>query len=929
MKLNADEIDILERVVTKPELRPIFFRKVKGLKWFDDLNNRDFFSPEKNPRPIPAAQEGYVNIPTWPITDYLINSSEELSLEKNADYSIKFLELIRNCTSFAEINQFSNYRTWWQFSKIIKHIPVKLISNQDIGMIEYWLKDPYERSLVADELGENWLPILLESNDEHGHELSLNLIKILFRVEFVHPSKGLYKKGAQLIIKDWYAQKIASKIIPRAGQILKRDVVDFFKLSTESILVEFNNDKWSSIWRPAIEEHEQNHSRDDTEDVILEAFRDSLMSWVSTEPKVAETYVENLLSSEFLTLKRIAIYVVNVKFSELKNLVKNVIEGENFSSNLRHELWSFLNNHFNDLTIENQSSITDSIYKIIELDDNGVKRDGSTAYQQAIWLSAIKDYSNDISSKYYELIQIAGSEPEHPSFASYSTSGWVSHKSPFSREVLLSFSIEKLILALNNFEGEGGFDSPDIEGLANEFKESVKSLPLNFYSHFNSFVDSKPPYIHSLITAYKELWLEKAQLPWDDIWLNLLNFIMLLVEDKSFWSDIPPRKGRQFYANRNWIVSQIGDLIETGTKSDEHAFDESLNNLAFQILLVVLRNQEGDNFSEDSDAISVAINSSRGQCIQALINLALRACRLKHASGRTHEAAWKLYQPIFDAELNKAKNGTFEFITLVTRYLPNFLYMSNEWVVEKLDQIFDKENYQGWKCAIQGYASTNTVYEQVYKFLAANGHLISALDDDNFKDRVDEIIVQHIVVAYLSDYENLNDPSSLISQILKRNKSSEIGWLIWFIWIQRESNDTKLTNKIFELWPKLIKQLDFDSSEGKRLASRLCTWAIFISDITNENRNLILDIIPYSHVDYNSHDLMENIARISVKQPEEAYLLWEKVLETDTPDYPPEAIRSTLLNIRNSSLTGQRNAKTIASKYIAKGNEQLSNWLKS
>lgn len=927
MNLNADEIDILERVVSKPALQPVFFRKVKGLKWFDALANRNFFNPEQNPKPTLVAQEGYVNIPTWPITEYLVNTSEELSSHVVSEYSLKYLELMRNCTLFAEANQFSNYRTWWQFSKIIKQIPVNLITLNDIQMIEYWLKDPYERSLVADELGENWLTILFENADEHSQKLALKLIEILFRVEFISSNKGFYKKEARLIKKDWYAKKIASKIIPTAGKVLKQEVVDIFKGSLEVILSEFENDRWSSVWRAAIEEHEQNHSRDDTEDVILEALRDSLLAWISIEPKAAENYVESLFKSKYQTLKRLAIHVVDAKYIELSSLVNNVILESNFNSNLRHELWSFLNKHFFELTQEQKNSVINSIYGIVELDDKDIKIERSTAYQQAIWLSAIKDASIEIAQNYLNLIKIAGSEPEHPSFASYSTSGWVSHKSPFSREVILSFTVEDLILELNKFEGDGAFDSPDIEGLAKEFKESVKSLPLNFYSQFSKFVVSKPPYIHSLISAYKELWLEKAQLPWDDIWLNLLNFIKLLVESKSFWVEIQPHEIRQFYANRNWIVSLIGDLIEVGTKSDDHAFDKSLLNLASEILLIVLDNQEGESFDDDSDAISIAINSPRGQCIQALINLVLRSCRLKQASGESHDVVWNSFKPIFESELLKSRKGNFEFITLVTRYLPNFLYMSNAWIMVSLNQIFDKDNYKGWLCAMQGYASTNSVYEQIYKFLALNGHLISALDDDNFKDRVDEIIIQHIVVAYLNDYESLDNPSSLISQILVRAKNNELGWLIWFIRLQRDNKDTKLTQKVFEIWPKLIHQINIGAVEGKKLASRLCTWAIFISEVTDENRKLLMDILPYANEDYNSHDLMENIARISEKQPVEAYHLWEEILVTATPDYPPEDIKRTLLNISKSGADGQRQAKSIASKYIAKGNDQLAIWL--
>ena len=65
-KLSAKEQDLLQRVDEKEDLRPLFFRKVKGLKWFDTLFERDYFSPEANPKPEPSKEEGYVNIPLWP-----------------------------------------------------------------------------------------------------------------------------------------------------------------------------------------------------------------------------------------------------------------------------------------------------------------------------------------------------------------------------------------------------------------------------------------------------------------------------------------------------------------------------------------------------------------------------------------------------------------------------------------------------------------------------------------------------------------------------------------------------------------------------------------------------------------------------------------------------------------------------------------------
>ncbi len=52
-ELSAKELDLLQRIDEKEDLRPLFFRKVKGLKWFDPLAERGYFNPEANPKPLP------------------------------------------------------------------------------------------------------------------------------------------------------------------------------------------------------------------------------------------------------------------------------------------------------------------------------------------------------------------------------------------------------------------------------------------------------------------------------------------------------------------------------------------------------------------------------------------------------------------------------------------------------------------------------------------------------------------------------------------------------------------------------------------------------------------------------------------------------------------------------------------------------------
>ncbi|MDO8438100.1 MAG: hypothetical protein Q7S69_08110 [Nitrosomonadaceae bacterium] len=931
--LTPKQKSAIERAKRSPDLQGFLFRKATGVQWFNAFKEAGFLLPTEIPQPIPAKEEGYVSIPVWPITDYLVAASEQLLEPNNELYAIEFLNFIRSATMHAKERGFGNYRVWWQFSKIIRHIPPHLISANDLLLIDYWLDDKYERGLVAESLGEHWLISLLDRNDEHCRSLSIGLLQSLYRVRFLDSRYGeSNRKEARLHFDSWHARNLTKKVAGRAGKVLGQSAVEVFRNQLEHIIVTLSNDKWSSLWRSAVEDHEQNHAADDAEDILVESLRDALLAYVGEDPAAAKAFVGELLESPFETTRRIAIYTVDQRYQQLNELIGRVIIKQHFTSNFRHEMWHLLHNHYPEFSIQEKVLVQGAIAGLVVQDDNAQQREGATAYQRAIWLSAIKDYGDDEGQLYRECIKIIGGEPEHPDFSSYMSSGWVDHKSPFPKEELLSLDVADLVKKLNayreTYKPPQGFDEPDLEGLVKMLRQVVKAEPLCFYSQLYKFSESDLSFVYELIEAYRELWSENAQLPWDEIWGSLLGFCLDLANQDRFWSPENAKEGRSFVASRSWIVGGIGRLIEAGTKSDEHAFSEKLLNQAEEVILILLKKGKGEEFKNDNDAVMVAINSPRGHCIEALINLTLRSCRLANKQCGNHAAIWTHFQPIYDAELARAEIGEYEFVTLVVNYLPNFFYMSKEWVVANLDNIFDKGNYQKWLCAMNGYAYVSTVYEGIYRHLKDNGHLIRALDDENIKEKVYEKIIQNIAVAYINGFEKLENESSLVHQLLVRRKYQELSQLIWFFWSQRKDGDENIRAKIFELWPRLLEVIDTSSREGKKLASKLCDWSVFVDVVNEGNKQLLLTIAPFAEEEYNSHDLLESIAKISVNQPNEAYEIWLELLKGTSRDFPEEAVRAGLANLVRVGPEGVRMAKDIVSKYIRGGNERPSQWLR-
>lgn len=929
-ELNVKEKDLLDRVVNKSDLQPFFFRKLKGLHWFNALSDSGFFVPDKNPKPVLAKEEGYVNIPFWSATEYLVNTSEELSNPENEEYAVKFIELLRTITLHAKTENYSNYRTWWQLAKVIRKVPVHLINLKDIELIDYWLDDPYERGLIAEEIGVKWLPALLESQDDHSHKIALRLLDCMYKINFVEKKTGAYERKEPLLRYDAYhAENITKKVAKLSGLKLGLPAVEIFQSRLVSILDEGDHDSWSSIWRKAIEDHEQNGSLNDADDLIVVAYRDCLLGFVENNVEAANVYIRSLLNSQYHTLKRVAIHTVDKRYANLQGLVDSIVVPEYFHDNCRYEFWHFLNNHFREISSDQQTIVIEIMEELEVVDEGEVVNESATAYKRAIWLSAIKDYSDRTTELYKKYTNITKAEPEHPDFSSYMTSGWVEHKSPIPIEHLLTLSVDSLVETINNYKdtGTGWFGEPGLEGLVKSFKDVVKTRAQDFYRELEKFAGSDLAYVYPLIEAYHELWSEKRELPWNDVWPCLLDFCLELVKRDEFWSEESAKERSHFVANRNWIVGAIGRLIEDGTKSDAHAFDKSLLSEAKDIILVLLNRQEGEMFKPDSDAVFVAINSSRGRCLEGLINLSLRSCRLEHKEMNAHTQAWNQYEGIYEAELRRSARGEYEFITLAAMYLPNFDYMSREWVLSHLSDIFNQSDYQMWLCAMQGYVYVGKVHEIFYKHLKTNGDFLKALDDMNLKKRVTEKIVQNIVVAFINDFEDIKQSESLIATLVQRKNLDELSQLIWFIWTLRDKSNKKLKEKVYELWPRLLEIVDVSSRDGRILASNLCHWAAFVDQIDATVENWLLKIASYADENHNASDLLLSMAEISNTQPMEAQKIWIKMLESYSYDYPEEAIRQIFKNLIALGGDGERKAKEVVDAYLKHGLERPRTWL--
>lgn len=915
-QLSTKENDVLYRLKEKPALEPFFFKKARDLKWFDELKRRGYFTPTLALKPSTVVDsEQFINVPYWHAIDYLVNASKSLEITSNEHFSIELLKIIREVTAYARDEKFSNYKVWWQFSKIIPVLPIELFDENDINLFDFWFADSLGCELIGEELGEKWLPKLILTADQDRHELCLKLLSIIFRVHLASESDTTNSsRKVSLTVDSYRAKRIGEKISGLLGEKKKANGVKLLQASLEVILTTLDNDKWSSIWRPSIANNAQNHSIWDTEDIVLETYRDALVSFVKADPIASRAYVECVTSSPFITIARIGLYALNMCFVELKDSIGNILKPRFFSSNFRHEVWHLLHQHYREFDSDLKKKILlniDSSARSDEQDSEDI-----VAYQKAIWLSAIKDVDGDARQIYDACIQVTGYEPENPDFSSYVRTGWVSENSPLSAEAMASMDGDELIQAIKNFEDtplefNSSFSRTTKHGLAQALGQAIKIEPIKFSSKLQLFSRLDASFCSRIVESYNELWRDKAPLPWDELWSRLLLFSRVKIFDLEL--DISTQEAKSLY-------SSIARLIENGSRSDEHAFNEKFMPIAEEIILKQIETAEGAVYDATSDALTHAINSSKGNAIEALIMLALRAARIETNATDSREISWAKFEPIFSKELNKSGVGSYEFATLLGNYLPNFMYLSSEWVTANFEKIFDTSDYVKWSCALKGYSYVQRVDRKIYKLLKEFNHFIPALNDTVLSEHVHHKLIQNIALAYIYKDEELSDESSLICELVQRGKFSELSQLIWFL-STIPSEECETVERVIGLWKFIVKTINQEFTESKKILASLSKLARLIKKIDQSTGPLLNALAKNSAKEHDSYHLLEALAKLSKEQPQECFEIWSVILEKTAPYFPEESVRTILENLVASGSDGRRSAVSIANAYLNYGND--------
>ncbi|MCK9264710.1 MAG: hypothetical protein M0R18_12955 [Deltaproteobacteria bacterium] len=857
--------------------------------FFDAINAAGLFAPDKAPGPVPADEPGYVHIPYWPPLDYLLHLAKLSGEREDAELAEKVMGVVRGVSRFRDEGEIrDNYHTYRIFAEIIGLVPRGVLQGKDIDLIPGWLDGKFDRSLVGSELSKGLIANLLESETQEDWETACTVLghcTALIKGDDVPRRRR--NKDLATVVDGYFLKGIIEKYAEPLGRKVGRLASSLF---VNRIKEAFDGDALPSYMRrPAIEEHEQNRSWHEAENCLVEGLRDILLSWISTDPERARVFVAEMLGNHQEIIRRIGIYLLGERWDELEALYGEIVGPDLFDSRYIHEMYQLLNRRFGVFTEGDKEATVTAIrdLPLPEIDDDP---EGYRRYIQRNWLSAIKGKGFQPADEWFaELNQEEGigRVPDHPDFHYYMETGWGPGPSPYEVDELLAFAEGgSLIKKLNEFEQGDAWRGPSEKALVTVLENAVVNQPELFLKILSQFLDAKRSYQYGVINGFKTLWgggdYDKVSFDWDYAWEQLIGFFENLIFDSEFWRESVEGE-RDLTPTRDWIPPEIAEFLRSGIRDDEKSYAPELLPRSLELIKALLDNLEVEDDS-GRDAMSHAINSSRGKTLEALFSHALRACRVQDKDQGDHAAAWAELMPIFGKELGMCQEGTnYDFSTLAGAYLVNLSYLDKDWLHAEVDKIFPAEQQENFRCAISGltYASAT---KDSYQLLVSGGIIDRALDFNLEADQVRERIVERVALAYLWGDEVLDSPR--FSSFRSEDKIEDLNTISHFFWSVRDQGLSEdQVSLILDFLEWSIELAVGFSAPPATLFSSLSQLSCFLEEIGERTRPLLLAVAPYVSVNHNADDFIEELARLVEASPGPVSEILGVVLENYNPSY--------------------------------------------
>jgi len=599
---EKDRKELQGRIPNNPHTLSYFFGNVAGRRWFELLVDSKMFD---DPPDVGA----------WPQVLYLHRVAGEYPDEVAA-----ILERVATTP---------NIFTQMQLLEALPSLPTRAASRILIQSARAVMKVGGRDSFMARSVADR---VATVANDEPEAALTVFETLLALEAETEEPKGGYFGSSELKSRLDYYSYSdvigeplhAMIEVAPRQTfdallNLLDRALVSVYKASKPA--------DFSKGWMPAIEPHEQNDYHFKPLPRLAEVLRDAAEAVCRHDEGALTAVVSALDARGWQVFERLALHLLRRFGTANDPLVRDQVMDTDifFEYYLCHEYRLLVASVFPSLTDEDRQTILRWIRggprvepeRFTSPEDKRVYRDRWTLERLA-WLR--EHLSDADAATQAALEKVHGTPDESAEFSGYITSG-VGPTSPKSEDELRALPIPELTAFLQSWQPSGGHFVPTRDGLASHLQAIAKARATEFAASAESFIGLDATYVRAIVAGFEGAVRENVILSWGPA-LRLCAWAV--AQPRA----IPGREGKSFDNDPDWswAWAAVARFLRTGFGAKGGAaLPTTLSETVWKIIAPITDDLDPDEDRETSDAepYSVAINSTRGVAMEALVHYAI------------------------------------------------------------------------------------------------------------------------------------------------------------------------------------------------------------------------------------------------------------------------------------------------------------------
>jgi hypothetical protein len=386
------------------------------------------------------------------------------------------------------------------------------------------------------------------------------------------------------------------------------------------------SEDYSWIWRPAIEDHEQNHDRT-AKDFLVSAVRDASVRLVDRSQLPLRDVLESLEGRRRTIFKRLALYLLTLfPAAEVDLLRGRLLDTGLFDDpGVAHEFGTLLRSGFRHLDSQDQETLLATIqagpdlsrfrerYEEAEGEAPGedvIKAREDRWRLEKLGLIGADSLPPEWQQRMADLIRQYG-QPSPEDFP-FIIESWEGDPTPKTTKELGAMSVPEIVELLREWEPTGSRRDSTREGLGITLAGAVRDRADAFAAEAATFVGLDPVFVREFLRGLEEAVESGADITWEPV-LELCSWVL------SQPRDIPGRVERYSDLDPGWVWTRkaITDLLEAGLVSKSAPIPLEYRHKVWSVLepLTSDPDPEDSRETERYREADLSLNSIRGRAM--------------------------------------------------------------------------------------------------------------------------------------------------------------------------------------------------------------------------------------------------------------------------------------------------------------------------